>query len=204
MIILSHVLTLFLDTASNQHGLALCENKETLSIRSLPKETDTVLVPAIENILKENAKTYGDLTNLACVTGPGGFTSLRVGIATINALAYTLRIPSTGIHLSELWRARVKSFDSNFLWLHSTRRTQIFAKKFGGAKHPIELLDIKDIANIRGSYVGELLPEHKKLLASCTPIPENDLLPIEEMLPKFLAKLNYVEMQLLPWYGRCE
>ena len=234
------MLTLFLDTASNSHSLALCTESELLLRVPLKTHGDTDLVPAIENILKEKDFTYKDLTHLASVIGPGGFTSLRVGVTAINMLSYALDLPSTGIHLSDLWSQRVlfergaraervrrveKHFDGaqdrlldsssatanssleengNFLWLHSTRRTQIFVKGFGenSTITPTGIFGLEDAAKLQGAYVGELIPEHQALLSRCTPMPEAELMPIEKLLPEFLAHLSYTKQQLQPWYGR--
>ncbi len=79
--------------------------------------------------MREAGWVWKDLTHLACVVGPGGFTSLRVGVSCINALSWSLKIPSAGIHLSDLYAARVPT--NSFLWLHSTKRTELFVRGFG-------------------------------------------------------------------------
>ena len=224
------MLTLFLDTASNSHSLALCTESELLLRVPLKTHSDTDLVPAIENILKEKDFTYKDLTHLASVIGPGGFTSLRVGVTAINIMSDTLSLPSTGIHLSDWWSTRVMNVGAprwgaqlesiaasgrasgaplhaspqNFLWLHSTRRTQIFVKGYGtdGTVTPVGTFGLEDAVQLQGPYVGELIPEHQKLLTRCSPILEEELMPLIEFLPGFLAKLPYGKRQLLPWYGR--
>ena len=52
-----------------------------------------LLLPLIDGLLKKNRIKTEKLTGLAAVIGPGGFSSLRAGISTANALAATLRIP---------------------------------------------------------------------------------------------------------------
>ncbi len=230
--------TLFLDTASKNHLLALCDRKKTLVTKNLPEKGEGELIPKLEEAMKDVNLTYKDLTHLACAIGPGGFTSLRIGVTAVNTMAYALGLPSAGIHLSDLWKSRVRGVspfetprrvtpsdfaepqrskivsrgghggapqgDAGFLWLHSTRRTQIFVKGFGadGTVTPTGIFGLEDAVNLKGSYVGELIPEHQELLTQCTPIPEDELVPLEEMLPGFLAKLSYREQQLRPWYGR--
>ena len=213
--------TLFLDTASKNHLLAVCDEKKTLVTKNLAEKGEAEITPKLEEALKEAGLTYKDLTHLACAIGPGGFTSLRIGVTAMNTMAYALGLPSAGIHLSDLWATRVRhpeepdgaerrrasrrvTRDTNFLWLHSTRRTQIFVKGFGadGKVTPTGIFGLEDAVNLKGSYVGELIPEHQGLLTQCTAIPESELVPLEDMLPGFLARLSYREQQLRPWYGR--
>jgi tRNA threonylcarbamoyladenosine biosynthesis protein TsaB len=48
-------------------------------------------------MLKQNHNTPSDLTGLAVATGPGSFTSQRVGLAFVKGLALALKIPVAGI-----------------------------------------------------------------------------------------------------------
>ncbi|HLD71579.1 MAG TPA: tRNA (adenosine(37)-N6)-threonylcarbamoyltransferase complex dimerization subunit type 1 TsaB, partial [Candidatus Peribacteraceae bacterium] len=92
--------TLFLDVASNVGTIALIKDDQILVLRALDHRiSDGDLIPLVEDVLKESKWDYNSLTHLACVVGPGGFTSLRVGIAFANALAWDKKIPLAGIHL---------------------------------------------------------------------------------------------------------
>jgi len=77
-------------------------------------------------------------------------------------------------------------------------------KGFGadGTVTPIGTFGLEDAVQLQGSYVGELIPEHQTLLSRCIMIPEKELIPCNEFLPGFLAKLPYQRQQLAPWYGR--
>jgi tRNA threonylcarbamoyladenosine biosynthesis protein TsaB len=55
------------------------------------------LLNDISNALEEAGLTLQDVDVLACASGPGSFTGLRIGIATLKALAATLRLPSVGV-----------------------------------------------------------------------------------------------------------
>jgi tRNA threonylcarbamoyl adenosine modification protein YeaZ len=47
------------------------------------------LLPALEGLLKEAGATPQDLSGVAACVGPGGFTSLRIGVATAEGLGLT-------------------------------------------------------------------------------------------------------------------
>jgi tRNA A37 threonylcarbamoyladenosine modification protein TsaB len=168
----------------------------------LPKQGESHITGYLEEVLKKAGWRYEDLTHIACITGPGGFVSVRVGITVANVLSHFLDTPLAGVHLSELWEARVPE---GFYWLHSTRRTQLFVRGFGeyAKKYPEStLIEIEEAAELKGMYVGELIEEHRKALPGCTPVSPSSIKALEEVLPSFLSKLSYKQEQLLPWYGR--
>lgn len=54
------------------------------------------LLDQILQLLEVNGRQLADLTGLVVFRGPGSFTSLRIGIATVNALAYALAVANAG------------------------------------------------------------------------------------------------------------
>jgi len=59
------------------------------------------LLPAIDKLIKQSNNKLTDLKGIIVVIGPGGFSALRIGITIANTLAYTLKIPITGVKLTE-------------------------------------------------------------------------------------------------------
>jgi len=55
------------------------------------------LLSDIDNLLAETKISLADVDLFAVATGPGSFTGLRIGIATVKALSATLDRPSSGI-----------------------------------------------------------------------------------------------------------
>jgi tRNA threonylcarbamoyladenosine biosynthesis protein TsaB len=60
------------------------------------------LLTEILNLLQTQQAKLTDLSGLIVFRGPGSFTSLRIGITTINTLAYALAIPNAGAE-GEAW-----------------------------------------------------------------------------------------------------
>jgi tRNA threonylcarbamoyl adenosine modification protein YeaZ len=197
---------LFLDLASHHGAVALVtEEKTEVLVPVDHRMSDADLLPLIEKALADTGWSYQDLTQLACVIGPGGFTSLRVAVSAINALAFSLTIPAAGIHLSALKGAQADAQD--FWWLHSTKKVQLFMRGFGefanthGEPQLVQVEDLSKILSPGDQWIGELIPEHQTKLSETQGVPAQEK-SIEEVLPGFLAAQAYGHAQLEPWYGR--
>jgi tRNA threonylcarbamoyladenosine biosynthesis protein TsaB len=66
------------------------------------RELSEQLLGRIVNFLETENLTIKDLTGILIFSGPGSFTSLRIGHTTVNALADSLSIPAVGA-MGEHW-----------------------------------------------------------------------------------------------------
>ncbi len=207
--------SLFLDIASHQGLLACVTDDSIVASHAVDHRIDDrEFVREIEKVLAAAQWQYADVTSVACVAGPGGFTSLRVGVAAANALSYALQIPSCGIHLSDLYAARsVGALHAtplragDVLWLHSTKKRELFVRGFGHhAKDFPEAVcmqadQLTSILKKDDAWMGELIPEHRAIVDDCG-AGEAPLKPLQEVLPAFLAAQTFGKQTLQPWYGR--
>ena len=67
-----------------------------------PRNHTIELVPAIQTLLKQSNSTVSDLNAIFVSNGPGGFSSLRVGLGAAKGLAEALDIPLYGIRTLEI------------------------------------------------------------------------------------------------------
>jgi tRNA A37 threonylcarbamoyladenosine modification protein TsaB len=51
------------------------------------------LLKTIEVMLEKRGLDKNDLTGIGVVSGPGGFTAIRIGVVTSNTFSYALKIP---------------------------------------------------------------------------------------------------------------
>ena len=95
---------LVIDTSDGKSlSVVLAKSRGAIIVgRTIPTDFDqsAKIFPLIEKELKASQFKLTDLKGIGVIQGPGGFTSLRIGISTANALAYALQIPVVGISLS--------------------------------------------------------------------------------------------------------
>lgn len=98
---------LAVDTSTSWIGLALYDGARVLAEMTFQsKSHHTVeLSPAVREILDRCAVKPGDLQALGVATGPGSFTSLRIGLALVKGMALALRIPVVGVPTFEVLAA---------------------------------------------------------------------------------------------------
>lgn len=90
---------LAIETSGSYASLALLQDETLLAERIyLARKTIcSTLASEIRQLLAVAGFSPRDLSAVAVSQGPGSFTSLRVGIATANALAQALKIPLVGV-----------------------------------------------------------------------------------------------------------
>ncbi len=198
--------TLFLDLAGNPGLVACVAEKEVRAAREADRRiTDADLVPLLETLLQEAQWDLHGVERIACVTGPGGFTSLRVAAAFTNALAFALNVPVAGVHLSDL--KNVQCAQEDLLWVHSTKKTELFVRGFGSYAKAFPEAAWMELGRLGERYpqgapwTGELLPDHERFLSSWGAV-RAEAKDAKEILPAFLGSLKYEEKNLVPWYGR--
>ena len=91
---------LFVNTSNNQKiELRLYKNKrlwQKIESQGLFKHSEKLL-SEIDKLLKKGKCKLNNLRGILVVKGPGSFSSLRIGVATANTLAFTLGVPVRGI-----------------------------------------------------------------------------------------------------------
>lgn len=91
---------LALDSSTLTLSLALLRRDGTLVEEQKiapPARQSQVLPEAITTLLANHSLGLKDLTAFVVGIGPGSFTGLRIGLATIKGLAFSLRIPTVGV-----------------------------------------------------------------------------------------------------------
>lgn len=87
--------TLFISTYDKLITIGLLKNGNIITkLEEVSNQNHSKLVmPAIDNILKDNTIDTSYLNEIIVVNGPGSFTGVRLGVVIAKTLAYTLNIP---------------------------------------------------------------------------------------------------------------
>jgi tRNA threonylcarbamoyladenosine biosynthesis protein TsaB len=126
----TNLVILSLDTTTRGGSVAIVRDEQLLALvrgdaarshaERLPAELDTALAQA--------GVRRGDLDLLAVATGPGAFTGLRIGLATIQGLAMTLARPVIGISALDALAAEAADAGAGLVapWMDA-QRGEVFA-----------------------------------------------------------------------------
>jgi len=93
------------------------------------------LLPAVEELMERAGVGWGDVDAVAVGVGPGGFTGLRIGVATARALATAARLP---VHpVSSLAALAAGIEEPLALPLIDARRGELFGALYEGGEQVV-------------------------------------------------------------------
>lgn len=94
---------LSIDTSSKICSVAVLEDNKVLKLmhNKDEREHSETLMPMINELLNSLNITLDNIDLVACSKGPGSFTGIRIGIATVKAFADAKNIPVIGINSLE-------------------------------------------------------------------------------------------------------
>ena len=86
---------LALDTSSSSIGIGYSDGEKTIERITTPdpKSHNKTILAEIDRLLTEQGITIEDIDYFAVVIGPGSFTGIRIGVATVNALVMATKKP---------------------------------------------------------------------------------------------------------------
>ena len=133
---------LAIESATDWLSVALLEGESVVALKS-PEATRQhagTLLPTVDALLAEAGWSLSSLDALAVSTGPGSFTSLRIGLATAKGLAFGRSFQAVGVPtleamaLSELESAA--GTEREVVALLDARRGEWYAGGFRAAQSP--------------------------------------------------------------------
>ncbi len=123
---------LALDSTAVVASVALCEDEHLLGEYTVNNGNthSQTLLPMVEELLKKFSLTPEDIDLFALSAGPGSFTGVRIGAATVKGLAFALNKPCVGVSTLEALAYNLKGFDGILAPVMNARRSQVYTALF--------------------------------------------------------------------------
>lgn len=126
------MLILALDSTAAISTAALCEDDKKLAEYCLDTGNthSETLLPMIESMLKTTGRTIDDIDLFAFTAGPGSFTGVRIGAATVKGLAFGRNKPCVGVSAPEALAYNLREFNGLICPVINARRSQVYNALF--------------------------------------------------------------------------
>lgn len=173
---------LSIDTSSNLCAVAVLEDTILIKENILDdtKNHSEKIMPVIAQTLKEANLELKDIDLIVCDKGPGSFTGIRIGVATVMSFVDSLKIPAIGISSLEclLYNALITKTEAPYVCsLIDAKNDNVYFELFSvvdnkatsvikaDCKNINELIDLlKNYDSI--CFVGDGVIAHQALLKS--------------------------------------
>ena len=116
-----------LETSTKNFSLAVSDDDRILASKDviLDKILSSSIIPSIHLILKKVDLTFSQLDGFAVGLGPGSFTSLRVGLATVKGLAFSSQKPVVGVCSLDILAMNAKN-DGQICAMSDAKRNLVY------------------------------------------------------------------------------
>ncbi|MGB1361567.1 MAG: tRNA (adenosine(37)-N6)-threonylcarbamoyltransferase complex dimerization subunit type 1 TsaB [Alphaproteobacteria bacterium] len=140
---------LAMDTTGGSASVCVydCENEKSLAdtYEDIPFSQGEVIIPMIDNALRQSGINKSDIDAIGVCKGPGFFTGMRICLSTANALALGLNKPLYAV--DSLSAIAFELNQDKITVLQETKRSDLYVATFDGGKMlgDITATEINDI-----------------------------------------------------------
>lgn len=176
---------LSIDTSSNLCAVAVLENTNLIkeNILNDTKNHSERIMPVIAQTLEESNLKLSDIDLIVCDKGPGSFTGIRIGVATVMSFVDSLKLPAIGITSLEALAYNVllnEEKPSFICSLIDAKNNNVYFELYSIINNipcsilSAECMNINDLIDLLKKYdnisfVGDGSITHKELLISNLP-----------------------------------
>ena len=134
-----------IDTSGSFGGAALVSEQGLVAeyLLQIHRGHSELIVPTIERVLSDSGIALEDLTAFAVVTGPGSFTGLRIGLATVKGFAYALNKPIIPVTAMEALAWQHRTYPQLVYPIIDARRQEVFTQAFRSGESVAEAVNCK-------------------------------------------------------------
>lgn len=151
---------LAIDSTAGVAAVALTENEKVLADYTLNSGNthSTTLLPMVESVLKTLSMSVADIDLFVLSAGPGSFTGVRIGAATVKGLAICNNTPCIGVSTLEAMAENFKGISAVICPVINARRGTVYCALFRSEGGSITRL-LNDCA-LDASKLCEILSEY--------------------------------------------
>ncbi len=121
------------------------------------------LFTSLEWLLKKTGQDWDSLDLLAIALGPGSFTGLRIGLATVKGIAMAHNVAICGVPSLDAMAAQVAATPGDTICpVMDARKHQIFTAVFRAAASSEQHEKISEYMVINPEELGKYLPDRKR------------------------------------------
>ena len=164
---------LAIDTSSSVCSVAILEDDKLIDKNELDdgRTQSENLMPLLDELLKRNSIDIKEVELIACTVGPGSFTGIRIGVASIKPIAEVLNIKVASIMSLEALARNVENKET-IVSLIDARNNQVYCGIFDkeyNSKEEYIADDINEVIKVLEKYdnitfVGNGSILHQELL----------------------------------------
>lgn len=134
---------LAVDTATKIMAVALLKDKKVYGLNINEGFTHSEkLISTIDKLMDEAEIKISDIELLVCTRGPGSFTGLRIGMATLKGISTALNIPLISIPTLDLYASGRSDFDGVVLPVIDARKKSFYTAIFRNGVKDTKDLDL--------------------------------------------------------------
>ena len=123
---------LALDSTADVCTAAICDDKKLVAEMTVNTGNthSQTLLPVVEQILKISGNDINDIDVFACSTGPGSFTGVRIGVATVKGIAYGKSKPCISVSTLDALAFNLIGYEGIICPVMNARRNQVYNALF--------------------------------------------------------------------------
>ena len=156
---------LALDSSAVVASVALCDGERLLAEYTLNNGNthSETLLPMVECLFRHLGVTARDIDLFAVSSGPGSFTGVRIGAATLKGLAFASEKPCVGVSTLEALAENLVSLPALICPVMNARRSQVYTALFrSDGQRLVRLMEdsalsIAELDEILAAYGEEVL-----------------------------------------------
>ena len=176
---------LAIDTASNVLSVALKkDNSIYQSARLIGFKHSETLIPLIRQLFLDAGINANQLDLIICTQGPGSFTGLRIGLATVKGLSMGSGSPFVAIPTLDLYSYGFTFFDGVVVPIIDAKRKCFYAAIYKNGERLTDQLDITP------ENLLELLKPYDRILFTG---------PDSNLIQKYIAQKNNFSFDPCIW-----